>query len=202
MSKVPKQDNSTSNDKVALRLAALHLVDKPNVMETHGGMGEIWQTCYYQLPYGVVFESDRARAAALALQRPTWSVYEANCVKALGLGAGSHFPVNLLDIDPYGEAWTTIEAFMSSARPRTSPLVVVVNDGLRNRIKLGRAWKTAILQPFVEKYGNDLHDIYLEICEEKLGELGLIAGYRLDKFEGYYCGDEGKMTHYLAVYKL
>jgi hypothetical protein len=33
-----------------------------------------------------------------------------------------------------------------------------------------------------------------------MGELGQIAGYTLAQFEGYYCGDEGKMTHYLAVY--
>lgn len=201
MSETPKKDNDTRHEKVALRLAALHLVDNPVVMETHGGLGEIWQTCYHQLPTGIVFEKDKTRAAALANQRPTWAVYEANCIQALEYGAGAHLPVNFVDVDPYGEAWTTIEAFMMSARPRPDRIVFAVNDGLRNRIKLGRAWQTGVLLPFVEKYGNDLHDIYLELCKEKLGDIGEAAAYRLAEFQGYYCGDEGKMTHYLAVYE-
>lgn len=202
MSDTPKQDNDTYHDKVALRLAALHLVpEQPVVMETHGGLGEVWQACYHQLPTGIVFEKQELRAAFLSRQRPTWAVYEANCIMALTAGVGSHLPVNFLDVDPYGEAWSTVEAFMGSARPRPSRLIVVVNDGLRNRVKLGRAWQTDVLKPFVQRYGNNLHAVYLDICREKMAALGELAGYTLAQFEGYHCGDEGKMTHYLTVYE-
>lgn len=44
-----KKDNSTFDRKAALRTRALALLEKPIVMETHGGYGKIYQRCYRHL---------------------------------------------------------------------------------------------------------------------------------------------------------
>ena len=132
-----KRDASTLGQKVALRrlmLSQAQALDpsfRPVVMETHGGIGQIWAQVYAGLPAGVVFENNEEKAAHLARQRPNWAVYEADCVTALAYGAGGHLQVTVLDLDPYGEPWPAMEAFFASDRPRPDVLWVVVNDGLR-----------------------------------------------------------------------
>lgn len=195
-----KRDNSTFREKAALRKVMLRQLGKqPVVMETHGGMGQVWAACYASLPEGVVFEKDEGRAAHLARQRPTWAVYEADCVEALEGGAGAHLTVDVLDVDPYGEPWPTLRAFFESDRPKAPRLWVVVNDGLRQKVKLGGAWSVGSLASIVERFGNDLHGRYLEVCEVMVGEIAAQAGYSLDRFTGYYCGYLSQMTHYLAL---
>lgn len=171
----------------------------PVVMETHGGNGHIWQACYSEVADGVVFEKDERKVGRLARQRPAWAVYQADSVMALGSGAGRHLAVNVLDVDPYGDPWPTIAAFFASERPRPDPLYVVVNDGLRQKIKMGGAWSVGTMQGVVQRYGNDLYDVYLDVCEELMHEQAVKAGYALDRFTGFYCGYMRQMTHYLAV---
>lgn len=192
------QDNSTFEQKVTLRREALKLLDQPVVMETHGGVGKIYEACYLGLPGGVVFERNGKRAGILAAQRPTWAVYEADSVRALKLGAGGHLTVNLLDLDPYGSPWEAIEAFLTSDRPKPDKLVIVVNDGLLQKVRTGGARSVGILKEAVTKYGNDLWPVYLNVCEELLQQKATLAGYRLDRFWGYQCGKMQQMAHYLA----
>lgn len=195
-----KQDNSTFSQKVMLRQTALaQLSDTPVVMETHGGVGEVYSAVYGHVTEGIVFEKDPFRTPILAQQRPSWAVYEGDCVSSIAAGAGSHLTVNLLDVDPYGNAWPTIRAFFQSQRPFADKIVVVVNDGLRMQLRGGGAWRTKMLTEIVQKYGNDLWGKYLEICEELVAETAVGANYKVTIFDGYYCGIEKKMTHYLAV---
>lgn len=197
------QDNSTFSQKVMLRQTALaKLTDPAVILETHGGYGDVFSAVYSHVDQGVVFEKDHFRTVFLAHQRPSWAVYEADCVTALELGAGDHLVVNLLDIDPYGNAWPPIKAFFGSTRPRASRVVVVVNDGLRMKLRGGGAWDTKVLEDMVQRYGNDLWNSYLGICEELMKETAVSANYTMSFFDGYYCGIEQKMTHYLAVLEL
>lgn len=197
-----KQDNSTYRTKVAIRKAALtYLHAEPVVMETHGGAGALFDACYAHLPAGVVFEMDTKKAARLGKQRPTWAVYRADCVEALQAGAGAHLTVDLLDVDPYGSPWGAIDAFFTSERPRAGTLAVVVNDGLRQAVAMGRSWATGDLAAMVEKYGNDLHEIYLSVAGEMLENKAAQAGYRLRHFAGYYTGHNSQMTHYLGIFE-
>ena len=196
---VQKCDNSTYAQKVALRREMLKSVKSPVIMETHGGMGRLFRACYAGVREGCVFEKKPERVAFLAYQRPTWAVYEGNCTPVIGAGAGAHLPVNVLDLDPWGDPWPTIGAFFESERPRPDEMFVVVNDGLRQKIRVGGAWNVGTLRGMVEKYGNDLHGVYLEVCRELMQEKAAQAGYRLDRFNGYYCGHAQMMTHYLAV---
>src|SRR5690606_31820124 len=101
-----KKNNSTYYQKTRLRERTLQSlaeagIDAPVVMETHGGTGQLYRACYRTFPQGVVFEQKGEKAAKLALQRPTWAVYQCDCVNALSEGVGGHLAVNLLDIDPY-----------------------------------------------------------------------------------------------------
>jgi hypothetical protein len=199
-----QKDNQTFRHKKALRLKALEMlaargITQPVVMETHGGAGVLWNACYPTLAQGVVFEQEPGKVARLAKQRPTWAVYEADCVSALRGGAGAHLAVELLDVDPYGECWPTLEAYFSSTRPLPPVMVLVVNDGLRQTLALQRAWATASMQGAVGRHGNDLHPIYLEVCEELVNEKVAAAGYRVNHFAGYYCGVHQNMTHFLAL---
>lgn len=194
-----KRDNSAYAQKVALRREMLKSVDAPVIMETHGGTGRLFRACYAGVQEGCVFEKKPERVAFLAYQRPTWAVYEGNCILAIGEGAGAHLLVNVLDVDPWGDPWPVIGAFFESERPRPDKMFVVVNDGSRLGIKMGGAWSVATLHGMVEKYGNDLYAIYLEVCRELMQEKVVQASYRLDRFNGYYCGHSQMMTHYLAV---
>ncbi len=198
---MPKKDNSTFRHKVALRKRAIIVLGnhRPAVMETHGGEGKIFDACYQHIKQGIVMEKDAERADRLAKQWPTWAVYECDCVAALAGGVGGHVAVELLDVDPYGGCWETIEAFFTSERTFAPRMVVAVNDGLRESLEMAQGWKTKSLQPVIDRHGNDLHPIYLEVCRE-LMELNVAkAGYKVENFAGYYCGIRGKMTHFLAV---
>lgn len=204
MGQSSKKDNQTFRHKKALRMKALELlrergIEQPVVMETHGGAGKLWNACYSMLPQGVVMEKDAAKAARLGKQRPTWAVYECDCVEALQAGVGAHLTIDLLDCDPYGEVWPTLDAFFTSERPLAPVMALVVNDGLRQTLALGRAWATGSLRDVVARRGNDLHPVYLDVCEELVNEKAASAGYRIDRFAGYHVGDKQNMTHFLAV---
>jgi hypothetical protein len=195
-------DNSTFALKRALRRKVLGLMkDPPVILETHGGAGALWLACYQHVPAGVVFEKDPGKADILAAQRPTWAVYEGDCIPALTGGAGAHLMVNLLDVDPYGSPWGAIDAFLSSDRPRAEILHIVVNDGARHKIRLGGAWAINDLTEAVYHFGNAIWEDYLEVCQWFMKQKAGKAGYSLAHFGGYHCGAGQQMTHYRAVLK-
>jgi hypothetical protein len=193
------KDNTTFRQKAALRRKVLAEVKNPVVMETHGGYGELYKACYRSIERGVVFEKKPEAVAYLCRQRPTWAVYEADCVKALQHGAGNHLEITLLDLDPYGSPWDAIGAYFSSARPFAKQMHVVVQDGLRQHIRRAGAWHVGVLKDMVLRFGNDLQDQYLEVCRVMMAEKSASAGYTLAHFKGYYCGALQQMTHYWAV---
>jgi hypothetical protein len=194
-----QKDNTTFKQKAALRTRMLKEINNPVILEAYGGWGKLYRFCYFGIAQGVVFEKDPAKAAALASDRPTWAVYECDSVYALSVGLGKHLPVNFVDFDPYGDAWPAIQAFFESDRPRPDKIAVVVNDGLRSKVKIS-FWDVRSLQGMVSKYGNDyICSHYLEICQELMQEHADKAGYKLRKWTGYYCGHAQQMTHYGAV---
>jgi hypothetical protein len=204
MARPAKQDNRTLSQKVMLRQTALAYLRgaTPVICETHGGRGDVWAAVYSHVAEGVVFEIDPDKAEVLAAQRPTWAVYQADAVLALGAGAGSHLVFNLLDVDPYGSAWDALEAFFAATR-RTfaARMVVVVHDGLRLKASSGSAWATERLAPYAAKYGN--HAVWREypdrICRELMAAVTGPAGYAVRVWESYATGHEQKMVHMLAV---
>jgi hypothetical protein len=227
--KKKQKDNTTLRRKIELRRLALDLLTHPGkysapaesafalldtpapeeptitpvVMETHGGYGRIYLDCYAGIEDGVVFETDEKKVLMLAEQRPTWAVYQADCEHAIKGGAGAHLEVNLLDVDPYGDPWLVIDAFFRSERPRPERMVVVVNDGLRQKLRMKNGWDTHSLLGMVDRHGNDaLYDDYLDICRDLIGEKAALANYSLDSFTGYHCGSAKQMTHYLALLTL
>lgn len=206
VAKSKPKDNSTFREKAALRkraladLAALG-IDRPVVLETHGGEGKLWAACYSEIQTpGVVMEKDPAKAERLALQRPSWAVYECDCEAALAESIGGHVVVDLLDIDPWGSSWEAISGFMSSKRPFADQMVVVVNDGLRQALSMGAAWSIKVMQPYVEKYGNDgLYTDYPDLCREILQDKAAAAGYTVSRFVSYTCGAKQFEVHMLAL---
>lgn len=197
-----QKDNSTFEQKALLRNIVLGYLDDPAVLEAFGGFGKLFDECYSHITQGIVIEKDIVKSGILAKQRPTWAVYEADCVTALSGGAGNHLVINFLDIDPYGNPWAAIDAFLESKRQFPRKLVIVVTDGLRTEVQFGRAWSVKSLNNVVLKYGNDLYPRYLEICKEMLTEKMAKAGYNLGHFIGYYCGENNSMTHYAAIGEL
>lgn len=197
-----QKDNSTLESKILIRKRALeHLDSEPVILESHGGYGVVFDRCYFNVKQGVVFEKDAKKAVALSLQRPTWSVYECDCEDAIRGGAGAHIKINFVDLDPYGSPWECVDGLFKSKRNLDAKLVIVVNDGLRMKAKIGTAYNTKCLNDKVLKYGNNsIFGKYLEICRELMQEKGAEAGYSLDSFNGYYCGHAKQMTHYFAVF--
>jgi hypothetical protein len=198
----PKKDNSTLRQKVALRRSALQALGggAPVILESHGGKGEIFKRCYSHVEQGVVFETDPRKTAVLSRQRPTWAVYEADCVSAMGAGVGFHLPFNFADFDPYGDPWPVVKAFLGNADHLAGRLVIVVNDGLRQGAKMGIAWQCESLQEAVAEHGNAfIYEHYLTVCQELMQKAAAQAGYSLSRWTGYYCGHAKQMTHYAAV---
>lgn len=195
-----QKDNLTYRLKVRLRKNALSYLNAPVVMETHGGYGAIYQECYARLGGGVVFEKDPAKAEALGRQRPEWAVYECDCEMAIRAGAGLHLPVNFYDLDPYGSPWPVLDAILSVKREWPQRIVVVVNDGLQQKAKMGGSWDVSALQGAVARYGTGVvYRQYLDICRELLEEKVRQVGYDLSHWGGYYCGYMEQITHYAAV---
>jgi hypothetical protein len=193
-----QKDNSTFREKIALRRRMLQEVARPVVLETHGGAGKVYRAVYGDAIRGVVFEKDSRKAELLAAQRPTWAVYEADCVRALSGGVASELTPTVLDVDPYGEPWPVLSAFFESERIFADVLHVVVNDGLRQRLKVNQGWNTESMHEVVQRFGNDLYPHYLEVCRWLIAQKAATAGYTVAAFEGYYCGYLGQMTHYRA----
>jgi hypothetical protein len=195
-----KRDNSTFRDKVSLRFAALRELEEPRVLETHAGIGRIFNRCYADLAPGVAFEKDGGKAESLAVQRPTWAIYEGDSEACLRNGVGFHHEPNFFDLDPYGECWPTIDAIFLGMSKALSRIVLVVNDGLRQKLKMNGGWKTESLRNAVERFGNSrLYADYLMICRELVKEKAGSRGYRLSRWTGYYCGHAQQMTHFAAV---
>ena len=206
MAKSKPKDNSTFREKKALRLRALADlaalgIDQPTIMETHGGAGKLWAACYAELAQpGVVFEKDPKKAERLAQQRPAWAVYEGDCENALREGIGGHVVVDLLDVAPWGSSWEAIEGFMSSRRPFADQMVVVVNDGLRQALSMGAAWSIKVMQPYVERFGNDsIYRDYPDLCREMLQDKATAASYTVSRFVSYTAGAKQFEVHMLAL---
>lgn len=188
---------------MALRLNLLRLLtEAPVVMETHGGAGRIWFRCYRSAAAGIVFEKDATKAELLSRQRPTWSVYEGDCVKAIAAGAGRHLPINLVDCDPYGSPWDVLAAFFQSQRPWPTVLGVAVNDGLRQKLQLGSGWEVEALRPVLHYGSQGLYRHYLDACRELLQYHAGRRGYIIESWAGYHCGHSQAMTHYAALLRL
>jgi hypothetical protein len=197
-----QKDNSTFEQKLGLRIRTLAHIERPIVMETHGGTGKLFNRCYRHLQEGVVFEAEATKAGILARQRPTWAVYEVNVEKALPAGVGSHLEVNFLDVDPYGEPWPTLDGYFGSERMFPPKMAVVVNDGLRQKLRMNGGWAVQSMHDVCKKYGNAaLYHNYLSISKELVSEKAARCGYRLTHWAGYYCGAGGNMTHFAAVFE-
>jgi hypothetical protein len=187
-------------------------LEHPVILETHGGTGKLYARCYGSVPEGVVFEKNPAKSGVLAKQRPAWAVYEADCVRAMAAGVGSHLPVNFVDFDPYGGPWVGMDAFFEGLKPSVPKLVLVVHDGLRERLTMHVAWITEGLQDVVDRMGNAaIYENYLDVCKGLVKEKAAKAGYSLRRWTGYYgrpterpAGVKGELsgwnaTHYAAV---
>lgn len=202
MGKATQKDNSTLNLKTSLRRNVLAELGAPAVVcETHGGYGHIYERCYRGAVGGVVFEKDPAKAAFLARQRPAWAVYECDSTYALGAGVGGHLAINFLDLDPYGEPWPVLDAFLAGHGERLPNVWgLAVNDGLRQKVQLAGGWDVASLADAVGRWGAaNMHRHYLDVCrwlvEQKAGRLD----FKLARWAGYHCGAAQGMTHYGAV---
>jgi len=173
---------------------------QPVILETHGGAGAVFRSCYADVESGCVIETDAAKAEKLAEARPSWSVYQAKAEQALEHGAPPHLAVNFLDVDPYGEPWPVLDAFFRSERIRPDTIAIAVNDGLRQRLTVQGGWSVKSMRTALERWGNvALFERYLEICKWKLEQLGEIQRYRLTHWTGYHCGHNDYMTHYAAI---
>jgi len=156
---------------------------------------------YSEIAQGVAFDEKPAKAELLAIQRPTWSVFESNCITSLAAGAGGHLPINLIDVDPYGEPWPVLEAWFESERPWPERIGFAINDGVRMKLKITGGWDVETLGPAVRQFGNSaMYGEYLAVARWNLKRLASARKYELAHWTGYYCGHGDCMTHYAAVF--
>jgi hypothetical protein len=183
-----QKDNSTLRQKAKLRKLALDDLRgggaTPVVLESHGGRGRLFTECYEGVAAGVVFEKDPGKIEILARQRPTWSVYEGDCLAAIDAGAGGHLRFNVIDLDPYGMPFEVMAAVFHPNRPLADVVELVVNDGTRQKVGLGGAWNVKCLADIVRDFGNNLHAVYLEAAKEKTRRLVKAAGFKIAAWRG------------------
>jgi hypothetical protein len=201
---MPKKDNSGIKDKIALRKRAIEQIKKHTgdlvVLDAYAGSGKLYER-FYRGMLGVAMDSSEEKCAYLANQRPTWPVYECDAPAAIAAGIASNIPFSIVDIDPYGDPWPCISAFLDSDRQRSETFVLAVNDGLRQSIKMGIAWRVRSMHDAVMEFGTDLNDRYLEICRWMIEKKSHATGYSLVGFEGFYGGHAKQMSHYYALIK-
>lgn len=194
-----KKDNAGKQEKVYFRQLLLDEITPTAVMETNGGVGALYNSLYRPFP-GVVFEKDIQKAEALAKQRPTWAVYGSDCVACISHGVGFHLPINFFDIDPYGECWPIVKAIFSQSSRLPDRFGMVVNDGLKRFLMLGRGWKLEILDKYVVRFGNQhVSEKYLDICHDLMLGMAADAGYEIDRWVCHSGGHGVQMTHFCAV---
>jgi hypothetical protein len=178
-------------------------IERPSIVETHGGRGKLYLNCYRSCGPGVVFETDEDKTEVLADQRPEWAVYQADCIAALAQGVGFQFRPNFFDLDPYGDCWPVVDAVFAGMPHRPDRVVFVVNDGLRRKLKMHGGWSSRSMAGMVQSRGNDhLYREYLDVCRELMREKAGQAGYDLTRWTGYYCGHAKVMIHFAAVLDL
>ena len=191
-------DNNTFAAKVRLRRAVLAAATpNPIVLETHGGWGRIFDRTWFKAGGGLVMEKLEPKADALAFQRPTWRVYQCDSLKALQAGAARDMRFDIVDLDPYGSPMDYLDALATTDRQWPDRWHLVVNDGMRQFVKRGHAWKADCLRRVVQRWGNDLYPVYLEVAQSLVEEFAERIGFRVAGWHGYYCSPD--VTHYWAA---
>ncbi len=194
-----QKDNSTGHAKIRLRRAVLHAAPPaPIVLETHGGFGRIFERTWFKASTGVVMEKVEEKAEALAVQRPTWRVYQADSLKLIQAGIARDLAFDIVDLDPYGSPVEYLDALAASDRIWPDRWQLVVNDGLRKRLRLGVAWSTPRMRPYVLRHGNNLYPVYLKLAREIVEEFAEKIGFEVVGWHCYATGELGDMTHYWA----
>jgi hypothetical protein len=195
---VKKKQNAGFDEKQRLRRIVLGGWQPSRVIETHGGEGRIHRAFYASAEEGCAFEVREDLAARMAAARPSWFVYCAKAEAALAAGAGASLPVEVIDLDPYGQPWPALEAFFTSEREFADELRVVVNDGLRLKLRLGSPPPS--MAAAAERWGaHALNRDYLAVARWNLERLAGMAGYEVARFTGFHGGFGQQMTHYGAV---
>jgi hypothetical protein len=177
-------------------LAALNC--PPVVLETHAGFGRIYGRCYSHVETGVALELSNERCEKLAATRPSWAVYQVEAEAALKAGAGRHLEINFVDFDPYGDPWPYIDAFLTSDRPKPSKLVLVVNDGMRQALRIDGGYRWNSLGYMTARFGH-LYRPYLDVVRVAMTEKAEAVGYKVKRWAAYNTGHMDLMTHYAAV---
>lgn len=103
-------------------------------------------------------------------------------------------------MDPYGDPWPVLDAFLAGYKPTASKLVLAVNDGLRQRLRRGACNDVGSMATVAPRFGSRIRARYLQVCEFLMNEKAAAAGYRLSNFVGYYTGAMEDITHYAAVW--
>jgi hypothetical protein len=194
------RDNSTGREKIRLRQRLLASYQRaPRVLETHGGWGRIFERVWWKAaPDGVVIERDEKKCAHLSRQRPTWRVYEGDSAAALARGLAAELRFDVVDLDPWGSTLPHLEALFHHRRLFGPRLDLIANDGARLKTKLGGAWSVKAFAPYVAKFGNDLFPVYLDVLKLAVEDHAKAAGFRIARWEGYYCGHADDLAHYWA----
>lgn len=197
-----QKDNSTIHEKIRLRRQILaRCKTPPLVLETHGGHGRIYERTWFKARGGLVLEKDDAKAEHLAIQRPTWAVYQGDCEKALAAGLARSTPFDIIDLDPWGQPFSVMAALALPGRVFPDTWHLVVNDGTRQATMRGVSWHMEALKVQVAKYGANLYPIYLQVARECVEEFANKIGFEIAGWTGHYAGKNELMTHYWAMLK-
>ncbi|HEY9764651.1 MAG TPA: hypothetical protein V6D07_19140 [Trichocoleus sp.] len=201
-----KRDNSAAAFKVELRNTAMQETLDPLILETHGGEGLMFTHCYAKAKRpGWVCEKDGNKCSELVRQRPDWHVFECES-EALLEGCPTAFKgVNFVDIDPWGNPWEHMQALFVPERRLADRLQLVVHDGCRRFLAISKGggrdqrWRQGFFLMLSQRYGTNLRDDYLEICQVSVAELAKKCGYRMAGWAGQYTGHDSHSTHYWAT---
>lgn len=196
-----EHDNKTLSDKLRIRRRVLdRLTAPPVVLETHGGFGRIYERTWYRARTGVVIEKDPVKVAHLCHQRPTWAVYQGNSEAVLRAGLAKSIAFDVIDLDPYGQPFTILDALTMPGRTFPNEWHLVVNDGGRNLMKRGLSWKLPMFRSAEKRFGQSgMHKHYLDAALMLVQEFGEKIGYDVTHWHGKNISAD--ISHYWAVLK-
>lgn len=200
MKSTRQKDNSTGEQKTRLRRSILATFKDraPVVLETHGGFGRVYEKTWYRADRGVVIEKDAIKCEHLAMQRPTWAVYQGDCIEAIGAGLAQRTAFDIIDVDPYGAPFDIFDALCRPTRRFPDLWHLVVNDGMRQGAQRGVSWQVDALKPIVARRGNNIFRVYKEVAREIVEMYLARIGFKVTGWYAYYTGHADLMTHYWA----
>lgn len=99
-----------------------------DVLDLFAGDGMMYRHCWERAKRGATVDVDDKCVRLAAMERPGWSVFKVDAIKALRGGIWVDRRFSVIDVDCFGAPWPFIEAMFSCGRNLSNDCRMVLTD--------------------------------------------------------------------------